>query len=118
MPTVKSSATLLAATSNAAAGTTNSTTQSIATSYGAIATGTMVNGATAPTIGCTATLQVSLDGTTFDTWMAATASTTASAVTPFAFEVPMHVLQFRVSFSGNTGQAVTCLCRAQWTTAI
>lgn len=118
MATVKSSATLLASTSNAAAATTNSTTLDLSTAYGAVLLGTMANTATAPTIGCTAYCEISIDGTTFDIWQAATASTAASAVTPFVFEVPMHAIRTRVRFTGNTGTAVTCICRAQYTTAI
>lgn len=118
MAATKSSATLLASTSNAAGATTNSTTLNLSTAYGAIFTGTMTNTSTAPTLACTATCQVSIDGTTFDTWQTATASTAASAVTAFAFEIPLHAIQARVSFGGNTGTAVTCVCRAQYTTAI
>lgn len=118
MAATKSSAVLLASTSNAAAATTNSTTLNLSTYYGAIFTGSLTNGTTAPTLPCVATCQVSLDGTTFDTWQVATASTAASTVTSFAFEVPLHAIQARVSFGGNTGQAVTCVCRAQYATAI
>jgi hypothetical protein len=118
MAATKSSSTIQASTANTAGSTLNSTTLDLTTAYGAVITGTMTNGGTGPTIACTATCQVSLDGTTFDTWAAVTGVTTASAVTAFAFEVPLHVIKTRVSFSGNTGQSVTCVARAQYTTAI
>lgn len=118
MATTKASATLLASTSNAAGGTTNSTALDLSTAYGAVLSGTMTNGSTAPTIACTATCQVSIDGTTWDVWQSATASAAASTATAYAFEIPLHAIRVRVSFSGNTGQAVACLCRAQYTTAI
>ena len=118
MAATKSSVVSLASSSNAAAATTNSATLNLSTAYGAVFTGAMTNSASAPTLPCVATCQISADGTTFDTWQAATASIAASTVTPFAFEVPMHAIQARVSFSGNTGQAVTVVCRAQYTTAI
>lgn len=118
MAATKTSTTLLTSVSNAAGGTTNSGALVLTTAYGAICVGLITNGGTAPALPCVATLQVSGDGTTWDTWMAATASTAAGVATPFAFEVPLHAVQARVSFSGNTGQAVTCVCRAQYTTGI
>lgn len=114
----KVGATLLASTSVAAGATANSSTLSALTGYGALLTGTMVNGATAPTAPCVATCQVSSDGTTWDTYLTATASSGASVTTSFAFEVSIYAMQVRVSFSGHTGAAVTCACRSQHTTAL
>lgn len=115
----KASATLLASTSVAAGATASSTTLNLATGYGALLLGSIANGATAPTTPCAATCQVTdAAGTTFDVLQVATASAAASAVTPFVFDIPIHAIQARVSFSGHTGQAVTCICRAQYTTAL
>ena len=119
MAATKAASTLLVSTSNAAGATTNSSSINLQTSYGATLTGTMTNGGTSPTNPCVATCQVSQDNSVWDTWDAVTASTsTTQPATSFAFLVPMHVYYARVQFTGNTGQAVTVVCREMHTTGI
>jgi hypothetical protein len=116
--TTKTSGSLQASASNAAAATTTSSTLDASTGYGAIITSKITNGGTGPTVACTATLNVSPDGTTWYFWTSQTASTTASAVATMPFEVPMHAIKAQIVFTGNTGQAVTVEAQYQMTTAI
>lgn len=118
MAATKTSATLQASVSNAAAATKNSSDLDLSTAYGAVITAKITNGATGPTIACQAIVQVSPDGTTYYNAMTGTAPTTASAVATFYFEIPLGVMHVRVQFTGNTVQAVTVEAQAQYCTGI
>lgn len=116
MAATKSVATLESAVAGSTTVTTTSASTNLTTAYGALITGTITNG-TAPTVGCTVTCQTSTDNTTFDTYQAMVCPTTASAVTPFVFEVPLNAMYVRMTFSA-TSVAVTINCRISYTTAI
>lgn len=118
MAATKTSSAILASVSNAAAGTKTSSTINLTTSYGGLVTGKVTNGATGPTLGCTMTLNVSPNGSTFYPWAAGTAATANSAVTTFGFEIPLGALYANVVFTGNTAQSVTVEAQAEWVTAI
>jgi hypothetical protein len=97
-----------AGTSNAAGGSTTGTEVDLSTALGLAVTARVTNGGTAPTIGCTATVEVRESGSgPWRTWGAATGGLLASGVYDFAFDLPPPIMRARVSFSGNTGQAVT-----------
>lgn len=117
MAATKALATLFASASNSTTAVTNSTVQNLSTAYGGIITGTITNNATAPSTGCLVTCQVSGDNTTFDTWQSFVATVTASAVTPFAFDIPLHILFTRVTFAA-TSTLCTCVARIEYTTGI
>ena len=119
MPATKSISTLLMLGANTAGGTTTSAVVDLTTSYGGLIVGTIVNGATGPTVGCTAQCQTTTDnGTTWDNFLGAVGTTLANATTNFVFELPLSVIKARVVFSGNTGQAVMVSCKEQHATAI
>lgn len=106
-----------AGTSNAAGGTTTSGTISNAAALGAIVTGRVTNSVSSPSVACVATLNVSLDGTTFDMWDQETMGLAASAAYPVRFTVPAEAVNFNIVFSGNTGASVTVEARYQQLTA-
>lgn len=118
MASTHSSGTLQTSVSSAAGATTTSSTLDNSAGYGAIITAKVTNGATGPTVACTATLNVSPDGTTFYYWASQTAGTTASTSYAMPFEVPMHAIKANIVFTGHTGQAVTVEAQYQITTAI
>jgi hypothetical protein len=70
-------------------------------------TGTITNGATAPTIAAQANFQISEDNTTWYTAATATASLTNSAVTTFDFFRLYPGAYTRIQITGNTAQSVT-----------
>lgn len=98
-----------AGTSNAAGGTMNGTEVDLSTALGLAITALVTNGGTGPTIGCTCTVEVRESGSgAWRSWAASTAGVAAGGAYPFAFELPPGIIRARVTFSGNTGQAVTC----------
>ena len=85
---------------------------SIATGDGASLLATITNGATGPTVGATATLQVSADNTTFySTSDVRQAGTTSAASYAFDFNVSLSDYAAwayaRIQIGGNTAQNVT-----------
>lgn len=97
-----------AATSNGAGGTTTGTEVDLSTALGLVVTARVTNGATGPTVACTATVEVRESGSAnWRPWAASTAGVTASTVYDFGWDMPAPAIRARVSFSGNTGQAVT-----------
>lgn len=109
MAATKSLSTIIAAaTSNAAGGTLNGTAVDLTTKYGALITGLITNGATAPTVQANAYVEVSGDNTNWKQFYVVGGGTTASAVTPFSCRIPAPVMYARVRVSDNTVQAVTC----------
>ena len=118
MAATKSASTIQASASNSAGGTTTSSTLDLSDDYGAGIMVKLTNGATGPTVGCTATVNVSSDGATWKYFQAATGGTASNGVYSFAFDLPAWVMQAQVVFTGNTGQAVTVEAFAQALTAI
>lgn len=118
MAASKTSRTILASTSNAAAGTTNGTELDLSTKYGALVCAKLTNGATGPTVGCDFVVYVGESTGTKREFSRQTAPTGNNAVTEFVVEVPPSAMFVNVTFTGNTGQAVTVECYAQELTSI
>jgi hypothetical protein len=114
----KTSRTIQASASNAAGGTTNGTELDLSTKYGALVCGKITNGGTGPTVGCDMVVYVGESTGTKREFSRQTAPTTNSAVTEFVVEVPPGAMFVNVTFTGNTGQAVTVECYAQELTGI
>lgn len=96
----------LASIANAAGATKTGGTVNLNDIHQAEALATVTNGATGPTIGCSATLQISQDGTNWIDVEKKTAGTGNDEVSLLRFSVP-PCLKARVNFAGNTGQDVT-----------
>lgn len=118
MAASKTSRTIQSSTSNSAGGTTNGTELNLSTAYGALIAAKITNGATGPTVGCDFVVYVGESTTTKREFSRQTAPTTNSAVTEFVVEVPPSAMFVNVTFTGNTGQAVTVECYAQELTTI
>lgn len=108
-----SKATVVAETSNAAAGTTQGTLD-VRSKYGGILTLRITNGATGPTVPCLGSVAVSHEDTlpsagdsSWRTIWAYSGTTTANQVITQAFIFGPEVRHIRSTFTGNTGQAVT-----------
>lgn len=118
MASTKAATTIQASVTNTAGSTTTSSTLDLSTAYGAGIMCKITNGATGPTIACSATVNVSSDGATWKYFQAATAGVANNGVYTFAFDLPPWVMQTQVVFTGNTGQSVTVEAFAQALTAI
>ena len=97
--------------------TVTSSTLDNSTGYGAIITAKVTN-ATAPTTGCTATLNVSPDGTTWYQWASMTAGVIASTSYPMQFRVEPDTIKAQITFGGVAGTAVTVEAQYEQTTGI
>ncbi len=107
MTATKTARTLQASASNGAGSTTTATTWDLRTAFGGVVQARVTNGGTGPTVACTVTVNISVDGSAWRQYAAATAGTTNSGVYDFVFEIAAPVMYAQVVFSGNTGQAVT-----------
>ena len=104
----KNARTLQASASNSVSGTTTSASAlDLTTRFGGLATLTITNGGTGPTVACDAILEVSRDNSNWSEFSRQTASAANSAISVFQVIVPESVLYLRSKFTGNTGQAVT-----------
>jgi hypothetical protein len=103
----KTARVLQTSSSNAAAATTTGTALDLTTKFGGLATLTITNGGTGPTIACDAVLEVSRDNTNWTEFSRQTAGVAISTVYTFNIDVPISVMYVRSKFTGNTGQAVT-----------
>lgn len=110
MPVTKTSRTLQASTTNAAAATTTGSSIDLSTALGLSGTARITNGATAPTVACSFSIEVSNDNSVWRPWLTATAGLTAATSYNFPFSLPAEILYARSIFGGNTGQAVTVEC--------
>lgn len=79
----------------------------ISSGSGGVISGTITNGATAPTSPCTVELQISSDGTTWRTIDKVGTGTGASTAYDFAFDVPENIVNVRLLYTGVAGTAVT-----------
>lgn len=114
----KTSRTLQASTSSPAGGPqVVSSAIDLTGKFGGLLMIRMTNG-TAPTIGCTAYVEVSTDAATWRTMAALTHATTASLTSDYPVSIPDSVMHLRVRFAGNTGQAVTVEAYLQELTSI
>lgn len=118
MASTKTSRTIQASASNSAGGTTNGTELDLSTKYGALVCGKITNGGTGPTVGCDMVVYVGESTGTKREFRRMTAGTTNSGVYEFCVEIPPSVMFVNVTFTGNTGQAVTVECYAQELTSI
>lgn len=118
MAATKTSRTIQASASNGASSTTNGTELDLSTKYGALVCAKITNGGTGPTVGCDFVVYVGESTGTKREFSRQTAPTTNSAVTEFVVEVPPSAMFVNVTFTGNTGQAVTVECYAQELTTI
>lgn len=115
---IKTARTLLAPVSNPAGGSTTSPTWNLSTALGGVLQCRISNGATGPTVGCDAQVQISVDGTNWREFSKQSASTAANATVDFHVEISSPVLYARVVFASNTGQAVTVEANGHELTAI
>lgn len=120
MALTKSNVSLLASTSNAAAGTTSGSWTDVSGAYEGTVYIKVTNGATGPTIGLTAKVQRADDGSGTNTYdfAAITHDSANSAVASYAVRLPEGAQFIRVQGTGNTGQAVTLEARLDKTTAL
>lgn len=99
--------TIQAATVNAAGASTTRATLNLTTALGLLLMARVTNGATAPTVGCTVLVEVSNDNVNWRQFQAPVGGTDNSGVYDFAIRIPPEVMYLGVTFTGNTGQAVT-----------
>jgi len=118
MPAAKTSRIILASVSNAAGASVNSAELDLTTKYGALLSARITNGPTGPTIGCD--FVVYIGDVTGDKreFSRQTAPVTNNGVVDFTVEIPPAAMFINVTFTGNTGQAVTVECHGQELTAI
>lgn len=111
----KTARTVVSSASNAAGATTRGTL-SLVTAQGGILTMKITNGATGPTIACTANVLIAHNATTptaasagadWKTIWSFAGSVTNSAIVEQSIEIGSGVMQLEVEFTGNTAQAVT-----------
>lgn len=110
-----------ASTSNAAAGTTTSSGQSIG--YGDSGIAVITNGGTGPTIACALYIDFSADNSTFINGPAVgSGDTVASSVTtiPYSFGIGGggDWNYYRTRFTGNTGQSCTVIATDSTTSGV
>lgn len=118
MAATKTSRTIKTSASNGAGSSTNGTELDLSTAYGALVCAKITNGGTGPTVGCDFVVYVGESTGTKREFSRQTAPTTNSAVTEFVVEIPPSAMFVNVTFTGNTGQAVTVECYAQELTTI
>jgi hypothetical protein len=104
---IKNARTIVASTANAAGSSTTSAPWNLATALGAVVQARVVNGATAPGVGCEVVIQASADLATWRDLARFTAGTVAGAAYDFFADIPAPILAARVVFTGNTVQPVT-----------
>lgn len=112
----KASRTIIASQSVAAAGTVRGAID-LRTSQGGLLTMKITNGATGPTIACSATVSIAhadgslpatgAEGATWKRLYQFTGTPVNNDVTQWSLDVPPGVMHLQVEFSGHTAQAVT-----------
>lgn len=108
MAVSKTPRTLFAPASVAALGTGTGAEVDLSTCLGMAVTARITNGATPPSVGCTATVEVreDADPATWRPWAVGVGGIVANGVYDFAWDVPPAIIRARVTFTGHTGQAV------------
>lgn len=105
---VKDIVTLQAVGSQAAAATTTSITFDVSTALGAGISAQVGTGTSGPVIGCTARVDISIDGgTTWRQYDSALAGNAASTLYSFYFPLPDEISTARCVLTGNTVSAVS-----------
>jgi hypothetical protein len=112
----KTARTIVSAQSVAAAATVRGAID-LRTAMGGLLTMKVTNGATGPTIACSATVSVAHDngatpatgaeGATWKRLFAFAGTTVNNDATQWSLDVPPGVMHLQVEFSGHTAQAVT-----------
>lgn len=112
----KTNRSIVASASNTAGSTTRGTLD-LRTTQGGLLTVKITNGATGPTVQCTANILCAHDtgstpasgaaGSTWKTLASVGGGTANNGVTEFSYEVSPAVMHLEVEFTGNTAQAVT-----------
>ena len=112
----KTPRTVVTSASNAADATTRGTVD-LRTAGGGLLTIKITNGATGPTVACSAnvlaahtsgaTPTAASAGADWKTLKSEAATTTANAVFESHYDIPVGTMHLEVEFTGNTGQAVT-----------
>ena len=115
MALTKTARTIVASTSNAAAGTTRGTLD-LEGAYGGFLTAKMTTGGTGPTVQCTCNVLAAHNSTVpaagsagadWKTIYTFGSGTTAGTVTELPLSIDPSIMALCVEFTGNTGQAVT-----------
>lgn len=113
---VKTARTIFASAANTA-GSTLRGRLDLQTALGGVLTVKMTNGATGPTVQCTANVLVSHNatmpaaasaGADWKTIASFGGGTANNGITEAWVEIPQGVMSVEVEFTGNTGQSVTC----------
>ncbi len=111
----KTARSIVASTSNSAGGTTRGRLE-LLTAFGGILTLKMTNGATGPTLQCSANVLIAHNatqpaaaaaGSDWKTLLSVGNGTASNTVGEYSLNVSSAVMQLEVEFTGNTGQAVT-----------
>jgi hypothetical protein len=118
MAASKTSRTILASASNTAGSTATGTESNQSTAYGCLVCGKITNGGTGPTIGCDFVVYVGESTGVKREFSRQTATTASGAVADFCVLVPPPAMFINVTFTGNTGQAVTVESYLQELTSI
>lgn len=118
MAVTKTARALVASTTNAAGSTTTGSSFDLRAALGLSGTLQIINGATPPTVACTAYIDVSNDGSVWRQWLAITAGLTAAATYTYPFSIPAEIMYVRGRFGGNTGQGVTVECLGHELTSV
>lgn len=103
----KTARTLLGQTSNGAGAETVGSAVDLSTALGMVVVGRVSNGSSPPGAGCAFVVEISGDGQSWRTWSRQVAGTAADESYTFVVDLPAAVMQARVRFAGNTGEAVT-----------
>jgi len=120
MALTKSSAEVLASTSNSAGGTTTGSWINVTDAYEGTIWIKVTNGGSGPTVGLTARIDRADDGSGTNTYTLTSIlhDTTNSSVGHYRVRLPEGVGYIRLVASGNTGQAVTVESRIDKVTAL
>lgn len=109
MAVLKTPRAMFPAASVAALATSSGPEVDLSTSLGLAITARITNGATAPTVagGCTVEVRTD-DAAPWRPWATGFGGIVANGVYDLSWDIPPAVIRARVTFTGNTGQAVTC----------
>lgn len=107
MAITKTARTVQTSTSVAAGGNQTSGAFDLTTKYGGVLHLKVTNGATGPTVGCTAKVEISNDNSAWKTYRRFKAGVANSGVYEWALDIPPGVMYLRTDFRDHTGQAVT-----------
>ena len=118
MAVTKTSRTIQASTSVSAGGTQNGTELNLSTALGAVVCGKVTNGGTGPTSPCYMVVYVGEATGVKREYARLYADVANSTAYDLVVEVPASAMFVNVTFTGNTGQAVTVECYAQELTSV